>query len=419
MNASTQLILYVLYFICGLAIWLLTPVLTDMGSGVSASLGTVFLVIAVALHQFVVSWRSKFEHDRQLDKLQTVVYNLRHDLERTRRQLNTVQNNQRSRGATSQEVIAELKILQTLLDQIVEREDDSPSISQHAAGAVGSALPNLKKASKKYFDPDIETPQEVSIEIAGEDQAETSSRIMDIIRNGLSENRVDLYLQSIVALPSKRRAHYECYSRVRDAEGKVLTPADFMPYAEEGGLVGTLDNLLLFRLIQLVRRLGSRHGDVRFFINFSTYSLNDPEFFPQFVEFMSSNREFSRRMIFEISQDDWNAIDGDVRDMLHSLGREGFTFSLDRVRNTELDARALADNYFRWVKVDSDVLFDDFNDGDVDVLKTSLRQQGISLIASHVEVDSEVKRLSDARIEFAQGYAFSHPKIATDLDDEL
>lgn len=419
MNASTQLILYILYLICGIAIWLLLPVVSSLDASLSASFGTVFLVIAVALHQFVVSWRSKFAHDRQLEKLQTVVYNLRHDLERTRRHLNTVQNNQRSRGATSQEVIAELKVLQTLLDQIVERDHQSQSISEQAAGAVGAALPNLKKASKGYFDPDVKAPEETSLEIAGEDKAETSNRIMDIIRNGLSENRVDLYLQSIVALPSKRRAHYECYSRVRDADGKVLSPADFMPYAEEGGLVGTLDNLLLFRLIQLVRRLGSRHGDVRFFINFSTHSMNDPEFFPQFVEFMASNREFSRRMIFEISQEDWNAVDDDVREMLHSLGREGFAFSLDRVRNTDFDARSLADNYFRWVKVDSDILFNDFDDGDVDVLKNSLRQQGISLIASHVEMDSEAKRLSDARIEFAQGYAFSHPKISTDLDDEL
>jgi len=44
----------------------------------------------------------------------------------------------------------------------------------------------------------------------------------------------------------------------RDETGRVLMPAEFLSVAEPGGLVAAIDNLLLFRCVQIVRRLASQ-----------------------------------------------------------------------------------------------------------------------------------------------------------------
>lgn len=245
-------------------------------------------------------------------------------------------------------------------------------------------------------------------------------QLLSVIKNSLSENRVDLYLQPIVSLPSRKTSHFECFSRVRDEEGRVVLPRQYLKVAETKGLIGTIDNLLLFRLIQLVRRLGRRRPDVRFFCNMSRYSISDEEFFPQFIDFMASNREFADRLVFEISQEDFLTFDGETLDRLQTLGRKGFAFSMDLVTDFEQDFSDLEDYYFKFVKADlHDILAASPEPGDVEEQKKYLRRRGIQLIASKIESEEMVIEALDNQIELAQGYLFGEPLSAADIDHGL
>jgi cyclic-di-GMP phosphodiesterase, flagellum assembly factor TipF len=245
-------------------------------------------------------------------------------------------------------------------------------------------------------------------------------QLLQVVRSSLSENRVDLYLQPIVGLPSRKTVHFECYSRVRDEEGRIILPRQYLKVAENKGLIGTIDNLLLFRLIQLVRRLGKRRPDLRFFCNMSRYSMMDDEFFPQFIDFMTANREFSNRLVFEISQDDFNALDDDVTDRLRSLGRKGFGFSMDMVKDFHQDFAGLESHYFQFIKADlTDVLIAHPDMGDVEEFKSSLRRKGMQLISSRIESEDMVLKALDVGLEFAQGYLFGEPTAANDMNRQL
>jgi len=245
-------------------------------------------------------------------------------------------------------------------------------------------------------------------------------QLLQVVRSSLSENRVDLYLQPIVGLPSRRVVHYECFSRVRDEEGRIILPRQYMNVAETKGLIGTIDNLLLFRLIQLVRRLGKRRPELRFFCNMSRYSMMDEEFFPQFIDFMTANREFSGRLVFEVSQEDYNALEGDVIDRLQSLGRKGFGFSMDLVSDFNQEFAKLEGQYFQFIKADlSHVLAHHPEPGDFEAFKSSLRLKGMQFIASRIEEEKNVLRALDAGVEYAQGYLFGEPTSANDMNREL
>ena len=55
--------------------------------------------------------------------------------------------------------------------------------------------------------------------------------------------------------------------------------------------MSAIDNLLLFRCVQIVRRLAKNDRKVGIFCNISLASLGDEVFFPQFLEFLSENKD--------------------------------------------------------------------------------------------------------------------------------
>jgi cyclic-di-GMP phosphodiesterase TipF (flagellum assembly factor) len=52
-----------------------------------------------------------------------------------------------------------------------------------------------------------------------------------------------------------------------------MLPAEYLPAAEPEGLVSAIDNLLLFRCVQIVRRLAKQDRKVGIFCNISLHSL--------------------------------------------------------------------------------------------------------------------------------------------------
>src|SRR5258708_20225926 len=93
--------------------------------------------------------------------------------------------------------------------------------------------------------------------------------VIEMIRVAVDKNRVDLFLQPVVALPQRKVRYYEAVARLRAADGEQLLAADFLPYAEAGGLMPKIDNLMLFRCVQVVRRLLAKNREIGVFCNVS------------------------------------------------------------------------------------------------------------------------------------------------------
>jgi len=293
------------------------------------------------------------------------------------------------------EIISEMHVLQTLLGQVIEKS--GKSLDKKTGGEAGE--PHIRDRVEQRDHSDGE--------------------VLNIMHHALEGNKVDLYLQPIVALPSRRVIHYECYSRVRDEEDNVIFPSQYIKLAEDSGLVGTLDNLLLFRCIQVIRRLGPRRPGLRFFCNISSVSLNDKEFFPQFIDFMMENNELSDRLIFEFSQKDVLRHTPLVGRSLATLGRRGFRFSMDQIVDLNMDLADLSSRYFRYAKVDARMILGQEADIQSDDLKEAFSRYDIDLIAEKIETDETIIEILDFGMDYGQGYLFGEPRLSSDIRLDL
>ena len=101
--------------------------------------------------------------------------------------------------------------------------------------------------------------------------------IAELIAGAVDSDRIDLYLQPIVTLPQRKVRYYEAVSRLRTEAGEVVPAGDFIDVAESVGLMPKIDNLLLFRCVQVVRRLQLKSRDVGLFCNISAATLTDAD----------------------------------------------------------------------------------------------------------------------------------------------
>ncbi|MFI4975574.1 MAG: EAL domain-containing protein [Caulobacterales bacterium] len=256
--------------------------------------------------------------------------------------------------------------------------------------------------------------------------AHPSSALLETVREALAANRVDLYLQPVVSLPQRRTMFYESFSRLRDETGRVMMPAEYLTVAEPEGLVTAIDNLLLFRCVQIVRRLAKQDRKVGIFCNISLASLGDEVFFPQFMEFLTANRDLAGALIFELGQSAFDARGSVEARSMAKLGELGFRFSLDKVVDLDLNFQDLARSDVKFVKIAAPVLIDELQDDDGALTLKSLpdlaaadyaslaRRYGVELVAEKVETERQVVDVLELDIGYGQGHLFGEPRAIRD-----
>jgi cyclic-di-GMP phosphodiesterase, flagellum assembly factor TipF len=238
--------------------------------------------------------------------------------------------------------------------------------------------------------------------------------IVDMIGKAVDASRIDLYLQPIVTLPQRKVRYYEALSRLRSEEGDVITAGDFIEYAESVGLMPKIDNLALFRCVQVTRRLQLKNRDVGLFCNVSASTLTDPTFFRQFLDFMDANRALANALMFEFTQEAYRSFGPLEHEGLSALAELGFRFSMDHVADLRMEPKELADRSFRFLKVPAKLLLNPTTAAQSDIhpadLADLLARSGIDLIAERVEAESMVVDLLDCDVRFGQGFLFSPPR---------
>ena len=253
-------------------------------------------------------------------------------------------------------------------------------------------------------------------------QEHQTAALLDTVRQALADNRVDLYLQPVVSLPQRRTVFYESFSRLRDETGRIMMPAEYLQVTEREGLVSAIDNLLLFRCVQIVRRLAKQDRKVGIFCNIALGSLGDETFFPQFLEFLSENKDMSGALIFELGQAAFKQRGSVEARNMAKLADLGFRFSLDKVTDLELDFQDLARADVKFLKIVADLLLAQLLDVEGRQALKSLRdiqasdfagftrRYGVEVIAEKVETERQVVDVLELDIGYGQGHLFGEPR---------
>ena len=325
--------------------------------------------------------------------------------------VNLSQNQMRTDADLTRRAVVELKL--HLDDRMASRNDRVVSEVKILESLIRILAESIADKSKDI----APSPEEEYARRAGAapaPQITSDDAMVEVIRRSLEDDRVDLYLQPIVSLPQRKVRFYEALSRLRADDGTIIMPSQYIRVAEPAGLMSLVDNVLLFRCIQVLRSWTQRSKDIGVFCNLSHGTLLDAGFFTQFIEFMQQHRELSSLLIFEISQDTFASCGPVEHANLTYLADLGFSFSMDKVKTLDIDFAAARARQIRYLKVPADLLLDDPGRAGARVhpadLKDLLARFGMNLIAERIEQERDVVDLLDYNVDFGQGFLFGEPK---------
>lgn len=338
------------------------------------------------------------------------------------------------------EVVNEVKVLQTLIEQLYSaRTGGTVTVPKKSIAGKPATRPQVVKTMPASPKAPTDQPPRLPVSAPAPSTVPAPApapasggnaslpmppvaydlaedEILDALRDGLRENGVELALQPVVSLPQRKRRYFECFSRVRIADGRVLTPEQYLELAERHGLVTAIDNMQLFRCIQTLRRIRKSNASVGFFLNISHHTLADRDFFREFINLMAQNAELAPAIVFEFSQRAMEMADEALLRDLDRLAQLGYRFSLDQVTHFDLNPAQLSSHHFRFMKIEAERLIAAARAGalgdDPQEFKRMLDSFAIDLVADHIESDPMLLELLDMHIDFGQGYLFGEPRIA-------
>jgi len=374
--------------------------LAGLYQGISAGFvcGVLALLLILQMDAAMVRRRDRRLHKAEITNLKRAGAAMEKAMAETRTKMDEVTKAVEARAtAQSRKIVSELQMLESLMREF--------------AGKI-SHKAKAEPADESILERRVREPVKTMLTGLGEPE------LLETIRASLEENRVDLYLQPIVSLPQRKLRYYEALSRLRAEDGSVIMPAQYIKIAAPAGLMSVVDNLLLFRCVQIVRKLTTKNKDIGVFCNISGDTLRDTEFFPQFLEYMHHNRDLSGQIVFEFEQGAVlkAGVAGEAN--LNYLSGLGFALSMDHVETLALNFEKLKNLGFKHLKVRAETLIQGMGTAQAAVaaedIKILLERYGLNLIAERVEEEKTVLQLLDYAVDFAQGYLFGEPRAVRD-----
>lgn len=370
----------------------------------------LMVVLGINVHQAVICWdrdNGMAQEFNQMKQAQTLLIK---EMSLSRREMQRLRESVADGG---QGAVDEQKLMQTLLVRLTDQSGGG-SLRLPGPGEAAEIAVTRKGERIRLEDP----PARQGTAAAPHDPWVEPGRMVNLrlVADALRTNRVDLYLQPVLKLADRKPVGFECYTRIRDGDGRVLPPSEWIPLANAAGMSAAVDNTILLRCMQLMRKVEKKSVHMTFFCNVSAHSLRDEDFFAEFTKLMERNRPPVGQLVFEMAQMDFTSPDPVVRAHMDQLAELGFGFAVDQVINLDLNIEEFAERGVRYVKVEAEQLL--MNEGlkgksgIVATLRRRLEQASIQLVAEKIEQEGQLTTLIAMGLVLGQGYAFGQPKLS-------
>ena len=254
-----------------------------------------------------------------------------------------------------------------------------------------------------------------------DDRAGEAARLGVEMRMGLDTGQFRMVYQPIVGLPDGRTLYVESLVRWQHPERGFVSPADFIPVAEQNGLIVELGEWILRTACAQFMRWRAEHGTAaprRISVNVSARQLSEPGFASVVADVLGSIGMPPGSLIVEVTE---TAVFGGgvavqaVKD-LHALG---VGIALDDFGTGHSSLGLLQTVPVDVLKVDKSFVDNLTMAGRHAVIATALIQVsnglGLTAVAEGVETAEQAAELHRLGYQLAQGYHFGKPVAEPDF----
>ena len=242
------------------------------------------------------------------------------------------------------------------------------------------------------------------------------------LEQAIARGELLVYYQPIVELRDGRIAGVEALARWNHPERGILLPSEFIPIAEESGLIVPLGRWVLDQAcadLSRWRRSNPNAHQLRMSVNVSPRQLHDQHFAKMVDEVLVEHGLDPSVLTLEITEGVLLEEDDSVVRLLATLQERGITLALDDFGTGYSSLSYLHQFPLGTIKIDR-AFVRDMDKGNgmalLDTIVSMGRNLGLLGIAEGIEIPSHVAELELLGCKYGQGFLFAHPLPADALE---
>jgi EAL domain-containing protein (putative c-di-GMP-specific phosphodiesterase class I) len=254
-----------------------------------------------------------------------------------------------------------------------------------------------------------------------QDAAVVRRKLLADMRRAIDQGHLRVHYQPIIELATGVVTKAEALVRWEHPERGMVMPVDFIPLAEESGLIVDIGNWVFQEVVgQVARWKAQIHPAFQVSINESPVQLRDRRNLDGWLGRLVSANLPGRHVAIEITEAVMMQEDRGIRDQLLDLRDAGVEVALDDFGTGYSSLAYLKDLHVDYIKIDRSFVRN---------LATGAREQalceamivmahrlGLKVVSEGVETEEHCRLLREMGCDFAQGFHFGRPAPASELE---
>lgn len=271
---------------------------------------------------------------------------------------------------------------------------------------------SLSRGQSQFFSTDLKT------------EAQERMRVLSNLRTAFSAEKLFLVYQPQVDIASQRVLGAEALLRWKTEDGQFIPPDQFIPLAEQSGLIIPIGEWVLRTACQQLSTLIKQgFTDFRMAINVSHAQFREPEYVTSLARIIEEYQVPPGQMEIELTESVAVEDIGLIAEKLAALHEIGVTIAIDDFGTGYSSLSILNQLTIDRIKIDRGFITGiDNPQSQNNIAKIIIalgKQLGLSTIAEGVETDSQLARLKALGCDEGQGYLFARPMDSERLGDWL
>lgn len=237
-----------------------------------------------------------------------------------------------------------------------------------------------------------------------------ATQLEQALRNAIINDTVDVHFQPIVRLRDNRVVGFEALARWIDPDLGFVSPAVFVPLAEERGFIDTLSETLLRKAAEATL---AWPRDLFLSFNLSSVQLMDLRTSFNTLSILNSVGFDPRRLELEITETAVMSSADTARRIIKELKDAGIRISLDDFGTGQSSLGRLREFTFDKVKIDrafvSAITTDRTSEHIIKAIVSMCEGLDLEVVAEGIETEAEAQKLRELGCGMGQGYHFGKP----------
>jgi diguanylate cyclase (GGDEF)-like protein len=239
------------------------------------------------------------------------------------------------------------------------------------------------------------------------------------LRSAIAEGEIILYFQPKADLRTGRIVGVEALARWQHPELGLIGPTEFVPIAEQTGLIGPLTSHVLDEALRQVREWADAGLDLDVAVNLSARSFLDAQLAVEIPRLLERRGVEATRLELEITESMLMLDPGRAKATLDRLSAIGLSLSVDDFGTGYSSLASLKRLPVDGIKIDKSFVMDMAHDAsDAAIVHSTIglaHNLGLRVVAEGVENQESWRVLRDQGCDLAQGFHVSRPLPGPEL----